>query len=502
MTSEAPLLSLRQIVKDFGDLRANDRVDFEVARGEIHALLGENGAGKTTLMNIAAGRYRSTSGEIAIKGRSATIKSPRDAIALGVGMVHQQFHLVERLTVAQNVTLGWHTPQWLLRPKVIEAETRIVAERFGFDIDPSRLVWQLSVGERQRVELLKALYRDAVLLILDEPTAVLAPQDADLLFLGLRRVVNQGRGVVLITHRLNEVLRYADRVTVLRRGRRVATMPLAGVSADDLALWMIGDALPTGVEREPVDSGDVVLNLRGVEARDAHGRVALDSIDLIVRAGEIVGIAGVAGNGQSPLAEAIAGLRPVTRGRVELNGADVTHATVRQRIDRGLAFCPEERAVGAALELPILSNLIAKSYRKPPIGGRMLLDRGAARRRATQLVEDFDIRGAAIDAPMSALSGGNAQKVVLAREFSTEPHVIVASHPTRGLDIAAAGSMRRLLADRRREGCGVLLIGEDLDELIEMSDRLIVLSRGRITGEFSSDDVDPQRLGIAMAGGR
>jgi general nucleoside transport system ATP-binding protein len=501
MTPEAPLLSLRQIVKDFGDLRANDRVDFDVARGEIHALLGENGAGKTTLMNIAAGLYRPTEGEIAIKGRPAALRSPRDAIALGVGMVHQHFHLVDRLTVAQNVTLGWHTPRWLLRSKAIEAETRTVAEDFGFEIDPSRPVWQLSLGERQRVEILKALYRDADLLILDEPTAVLAPPEADRLFAGLRRVVDEGRGVVLITHRLDEVTRYADRVTVLRRGRRVTTVPRAEVSASALAVWMIGDVLPTRVERPPVDGGDVVLNLRDVEVLDIYGRMALDSIDLRLRAGEIVGIAGVAGNGQSALAEVIAGLRPVSRGRVELNGADVTHASVRHRIDKGLAFCPEERTVSAAMDLPILANLIAKSYRKPPIGRRMLMDRAAARRCATRLVEEFDIRGAAIDAPMSALSGGNAQKVVLAREFSTDPRVIVASHPTRGLDIAAAESTRKLVADRRRAGCGVLFISEDLDELLEMSDRLVVLSRGRISAEFSSDNVDAQGLGIAMAGG-
>jgi simple sugar transport system ATP-binding protein len=502
MSIGPPLLLLKQIVKTFGDTRANDHVDFDLQRGEIHALLGENGAGKTTLMNIVAGLYKPTSGEVVIRGRSVRIRSPRDAIAHGVGMVHQHFQLVDRLTVAENLTLGWHVPRWALRRQRLETEANRIADTFGIHVEPGRPVWQLSVGEQQRVEILKALYREAEILILDEPTPVLTPQEGDQLFASLRRMAEDGRGVVLITHRLDEVMRHADRVTVLRRGRNVGTLAGSAASADHLAQLMIGDALSERVRGTRTAPRETLLRLQGVQALDDRGHRALRGIELEVRAGEIVGIAGVAGNGQAALAEVIAGLRPLSHGRVILCGRDVSNASVRKRFESGLAFCPEDRIRhGVAMDLPILENLVARIYRRAPIGRRVRLDGRAARRRALGLMADFDIRGAPVDAPMHTLSGGNAQKVLLARELSADPRLIVATHPTRGLDVGAADATRRLLVSRRDAGCGVLLISEDLDELMEISDRLIVLAKGRVTGEFPGGEVDAGELGLAMAAG-
>jgi simple sugar transport system ATP-binding protein len=499
MSTAPPLVELRRIVKEFpGGIRANDGVDFELRPGEVHALLGENGAGKTTLMNVLSGLVRHDEGAIAIGGEVVELRSPRDAIDRGIGMVHQHFRLVDRFTAAENVTLGWHTPRHLIRPRELEREIARLSENYRMRVDPGRPVWQLSVGEQQRVEILKNLYRGATVLILDEPTAVLTPQEAVLLFESLRGMAGEGRGVVFITHKLEEVMSVADRVTVLRRGRHIATVAKAETSEAELARLMIGRDLPRPAEPTPREPGEVVLRLEAVEADDDRGLPALSGIELEVREGEILGIAGVAGNGQRALAEVVVGLRPVRAGRVLFGGEDISRWSVARRIDAGIGYCPEDRLrFGVAPALSIQDNLIAKSYDK---SGGFMLDLRGARRHAEELAERFDIRTSDLDAPVASLSGGNLQKVVLAREISADPRLLVAAQPTRGLDLGAAEATRRLLLEQRDAGRAVLVISEELDELLVLSDRIAVIYEGRITGTFPAHRADEEQLGLLMAG--
>jgi general nucleoside transport system ATP-binding protein len=501
MSSPPPLVALRGVVKDFPGVRANDEVDFDLAPGEIHALLGENGAGKTTLMNILAGLYRPDAGDIRILGEEVRFRSPRDAIERGVGMVHQHFRLVERFTVAENVTLGWHTPRGLIRHRPLEREIATLSESYGVRVQPERPVWQLSVGEQQRVEILKNLYRGARILILDEPTAVLAPQEASSLFESLRWMAADGRGIVFISHKLDEVMQVADRITVLRRGRNVATVEKAETSERELARLMMGRDLAQTRTPPGRSLGETILELASVDADDDRGLQALRGVDLAIQAGEILGLAGVAGNGQRELAEVIVGLRPVSAGRVLVRGADATRWSVSRRIGAGVGYSPEDRLRdGLAPSLSVAENLMAKSYRTAPIGGRLLVSRRQARRHAAELVRRFDIRGAELDAPASSLSGGNLQKLLLARELSADPWVLVAAQPTRGLDLGAAEAARRFLVGLREAGKAVLLISEDLDELFALCDRIAVLYAGRIMGAFSTSEADEERIGLLMAG--
>jgi ABC-type uncharacterized transport system ATPase subunit len=502
MSTALPLVDLRQILKEFpGGIRANDGVDFELRAGEVHALLGENGAGKTTLMNVLSGLVHPDGGTIAISGEVVELRSPRDAIDRGIGMVHQHFRLVDRFTAAENVTLGWHTPRTLIRPRELEHEIARLSEEYRMRVDPRRPVWQLSVGEQQRVEILKNLYRGAGVLILDEPTAVLTPQEAAQLFESLRGMAAEGRGVVFITHKLEEVMSVADRVTVLRRGRHVATVEKAKTSEAELARLMIGRDLPRPPEPAPREPGEAVLRLEAVEADDDRGLPALSGIDLEIREGEILGMAGVAGNGQVALAEVVVGLRPVRAGRVLFGGEDVSRWPVARRIDAGIGYCPEDRLrFGVAPALSIQDNLIAKSYDKAPVGARFILDLRGARRHAEALAERFDIRANDLDAPVASLSGGNLQKVVLAREISADPRLLVAAQPTRGLDLGAAEATRRLLLEQRDAGRAVLVISEELDELLELSDRIAVIYEGRIMGTFPAHRADEEEIGLLMAG--
>jgi simple sugar transport system ATP-binding protein len=500
-SSAPPLVALRGVVKDFPGIRANDGVDFDLWAGEIHALLGENGAGKTTLMNILAGLYRPDGGEMMVRGEEVRFRSPRDAIERGVGMVHQHFRLVERFTVAENVTLGWHTPRGIIRRRPLEREIAALSESYHVRVHPERVVWQLSVGEQQRVEILKNVYRGASILILDEPTAVLAPQEAASLFASLRAMAEDGRGIVFISHKLDEVMQVADRITVLRRGRNVATVARADTSERELARLMMGrDQVPVRTDPgQPIE--ERILELSGVEADDDRGLRALRGIDLAIHAGEILGLAGVAGNGQRELAEAIVGLRPVRAGRILVRGADVTGWSVGRRIEAGVGYSPEDRVRdGVAPSLSVAENLTAKSYRTAPIGGRLFVRRRLARHRAAELIREFDIRGAELDAPASSLSGGNLQKLLLARELAAEPWVLVAAQPTRGLDLGAADAARRFLIGVREAGRAVLLISEDLDELLALSDRVAVIYSGRILGTFPASGADEERIGLLMAG--
>jgi ABC-type uncharacterized transport system ATPase subunit len=501
MSERPPLVELRGIVKEFPGVRANDGVDFDLRPGEVHALLGENGAGKTTLMNVLAGLLHPDAGSIAIEGDVVDLRSPKDAIDRGIGMVHQHFRLVDRFTAAENVTLGWHTPRTLIHPRELEREIARLAEDYRMRVDPGRPIWQLSVGEQQRVEILKNLYRGANVLVLDEPTAVLTPQEAVQLFESLRGMAGEGRGIVFISHKLEEVMSVADRVTVLRRGRHIATVDKGDTSEAELARLMIGRDLPRPAEPVPREPGAAVLRLEGVEADDERGLPALSGIDLEVREGEIVGVAGVAGNGQRALAEVVVGLRDVRAGRVLFEGTDISRWGIRRRIEAGIGYCPEDRLRhGVAPSLSVQDNLIAKSYGKHDVAGGFMLDVGAVRAHARALAERFDIRGADLDAPVSSLSGGNLQKVVLAREISANPRLLVAAQPTRGLDLGAAEAMRTLLLEQRDAGRAVLVISEELDELLALSDRIAVVYEGRIMGTFPAHRADEEEIGLLMAG--
>jgi simple sugar transport system ATP-binding protein len=501
MKAEQPLVSLRGIVKEFPGVRANDGVDFELKGGEIHALLGENGAGKTTLMNVLAGLVRPDAGSIEILGDPSPVRSPRAAIDRGVGMVHQHFRLVDRFTVAENVTLGWHEPKAILRKAQLEREISGLSETYGMPVQADRPVWHLSVGEQQRVEILKNLYRGARVLILDEPTAVLTPQESLGLFESLRRMSEEGRGIVFISHKLDEVMAVADRITVLRRGHNVATVAKSQTTQGELARMMIGQDLPQAAAPEDREAGAPVLVLEGVEAPDDRGLPALGGVDLEVRAGEILGLAGVAGNGQLVLAEVVVGLRSLSGGRVLFEGRDISRWSIPRRIAAGIGYCPENRMRhGVAPALSIAENLIAKSYRSAPVAGRFFLNRRGSRRAAAELAKRFDIRAADLDAPVASLSGGNVQKVLLAREISADPRLLIAAQPTRGLDVGAAEATRRLLIEQRDAGRAVLAISEDLDELIRISDRVAVIYEGRIMGTFPAHEANEEQIGLLMAG--
>jgi simple sugar transport system ATP-binding protein len=500
-----PALALRGIVKRFPGVLANDRVDLEVDPGEVHALLGENGAGKSTIANVITGLYRPDAGEMRMHGRRVEFHSPRDALEAGIFMVHQHFRLVPAFTAAENVVLGFapgRERRVRLDRGAIEREVAEVAERYGLGVDPGARAWQLSVGEQQRVEILKALYRDARVLILDEPTAVLTPQESDGLFAALRRMTGEGKTVIFVTHKLNEVMAVADRATVLRAGRSLGTVRTADTSPAELAQLMVGrEVLFERREREGPVGDDIVLALDGVGAEGDRGVPALHDVSLTVRAGEIVGVAGVAGNGQRELAEVIAGTRPRTAGTVAVGGRELPSGDSRAPITAGLGHVPEDRMhTGLAPSLSIAENLALRSYRRPPMERASFLRRSRIREHAEEVIAQSDIRAPGPNTPARLLSGGNAQKVILARELGGSPTALVVAAPTRGLDVGATESVRALLATVAREGAGVLLISEDLDELLMLADRIAVMYAGRIVGELDANATDKGQLGLLMAG--
>jgi simple sugar transport system ATP-binding protein len=499
---EVPAVELRGIVKRFPGVVANDGVDFRLARGEVHALLGENGAGKSTLMNILDGLYQPDAGEIRIDGVPVAFRSPRDAIAAGLGMVHQHFTLVESMSVTENILIGLERPRFRLDLAHKEAEIAALAETNGLRVDPGAKVWQLSVGERQRVEILKVLYRGARVLIMDEPTAVLAPQEIEDLFTTLRSMTAAGRSIVFISHKLGEVLAIADTVTVMRRGRVTAKgLPAAGMTKPQLAQLMVGREVLETLERTWLPPGEVVLSIENVDAENDKGLPALRGISLEVRSGEIVGIAAVAGNGQSELAEVVSGLRPC-RGRIVVGGDDIANRPVRKVLQHGVAHVPEDRTgVGTAPNLSIVDNLIMKRYREKPIAHGWSIDMGAARTTATELKESYEISAPSIDTEARLLSGGNIQRLILAREIESAPRLMIAVQPTRGLDVGAVESAHRLLMERRGAGAAILLISEDLDEVLSLSDRIAVLFEGRIVGMEDAQSADVNRIGLLMTGG-
>ena len=491
---------MRDICKRFAGVVANDHVNLEVRVGEVHALLGENGAGKSTMMNILSGLYRADAGEIFIHGRRVDIRSPRTAIELGIGMVHQHFMLVEMHTVAENITLGLNKPRFLLNLRQIEREIGQISERYGLQVDPRAYIWQLSVGEQQRVEILKMLYRGVDILILDEPTAVLTPQEADELFATLRQMASEGRSVIFISHKLDEVMRIADRITVLRGGKVAATLDRAGTDKRELARLMVGREVLFSLAKTPFRPGEVVLEVRNVSARSDRGTPALKDVSFNIRRGEILGIAGVAGNGQRELAEVITGLRKVTRGEIIIRNQNMTNTSPRKVIDERVSHVPEDRlGTGLIPNLPVSDNAILKGYLRPPLSRGPFLDRVSIRNFVQTLIDSFDVATPSQDIPIKLLSGGNLQKTLLAREISVGPDLMVAVHPTRGLDVGATEFVQRTLLKQRDEGLAILLISEDLDELLALSDRIAVMYAGQIRAIVDAAEADIAEIGLMMA---
>jgi len=501
MNDTALAVEMRGIVKRFPGVVANDHVDFDLRVGEVHALLGENGAGKSTLMNILAGLYGADAGITRVRGEQVEFHSPRDAIGVGLGMIHQHFTLVDSLSVTENILLGLEEPRfWMDLPR-FQAKVGALAEETGLAVDPAAKVWQLSVGEQQRVEILKMLYRGANVLIMDEPTAVLAPQEIDELFETVRGMTAAGASVVFISHKLDEVLRIADRVTVMRRGVVTAAgVPAAGKTKRDLSQLMVGRELLETLDKEELPVGEVVLELRDVRAISDRGITALDGVNLTIRSGEIIGLAGVAGNGQSELAEVITGLRPCT-GQILVNGRDLANRPVSEAIDAGVAHVPEDRTgIGSAPNLSLTDNLIMKSYRSEPIAHGWTIDASVARVQAQGLKDAYEVAAPSIDTEARLLSGGNLQRLILAREISSEPGLMVAVQPTRGLDVGAIETVHTLLLRQRAAGAAVLLISEDLDEILMLADRVAVIYEGRISDPVVAAEADIENLGLLMTG--
>jgi ABC-type uncharacterized transport system ATPase subunit len=498
---ESPAIAARGITKRFPGVVANDAVEFEASRGEVHALLGENGAGKTTLSHVLTGLYRPDEGHVELRGAPVWFGSPRDALDAGVCMVHQHFRLVTPFTVAENVVLGDRRGEgrrFRIDPRRVERGVRELGERYGLEVDPRARIWQLSVGEQQRVEILKALYQGAGVLILDEPTAVLTPQEAETLFSTLRQMAAEGRTVIFISHKLHEVTAVSDRVTVLRGGRTLGTVATADSTPRTLTALMVGHDVET-VEREAHPAaGEPVLELRDVWAAGDRGTDAVRGVSLTVHAGEIVALAGVAGNGQRELAETVTGLRPHTRGAIAVAGRELRGGDARAAIQAGVAYVPEDRlGTGVAPSQPVALNLALKSYRHESIGPLLRLRR--LYRSAVELIARYDIRGSGPATPAGELSGGNLQKVVLAREFSSLPRVLVAASPTRGLDVAAIQFVYTQLVEAAASGVGMLLISEDLNEILALNDRVVVMYEGELTAVDDPSDVE--EIGLRMAGG-
>ncbi len=502
MTNRNHFVEMRGIVKRFPGVLANDRVDFTVLEGEVHALLGENGAGKSTLMNILSGLYRPDDGEIRLQGSPVNLGSPREAIRHGIGMIHQHFMLVPSHTVAENVMLGLDGLGFLLEPRKIETRVRDLSQRYGMRVEPDARIWQLSVGEQQRVEVLKMLYRGAKLLIMDEPTAVLTPQEVDELFVTLREMTRSGHTIIFISHKLDEVMAIADRITVLRRGRVEASELLASeVNKKELARLMVGREVLFRIDKGPSKPGEAALEVKRVSALDDKGLLALKEISLEVRQGEILGIAGVAGNGQRELAETICGLRPAAGGEIRVHGKDVSNASPRRVLEEQVTYIPEDRVgVGSVPNMNVAENLALRNYRQEPVGSGWRINRFAMRQQAERLVNEFGIVTPSVETASRLLSGGNLQKLILAREISGSPKVVIAMHPTRGLDIGATEAIRQMLIRERDDGAAVLLVSEDLDEILSLADRVAVIYEGQIMGVVDTGQADIEDLGLMMAG--
>lgn len=494
-------VELRNITKHFPGVRANDHVSFDVRAGEIHALLGENGAGKSTLMKILYGLYQADEGEILINDSPAKIKSPLDAMHQGIGMVHQHFQLVPPFTVAENIALGLRsTREPMLDLDTVSARLRDISARYGLVVDPRALVWQLAVGQQQRVEILKALYRDAALVILDEPTAVLVPQEVDDLFVTLRKLTATGHALIFISHKLHEVMAISDRVTVLRDGRVVGSVKTQDTNKQELARMMVGREVSTAWTKPARQTDEVILRIQNLGALDDKGLPAVKGLSLEVRAGEIVCVAGVSGNGQRELAETIVGLRPATGGSLTIGGKNVTGFSPAAIIAQQVAFIPEERmTMGVIRDFTVQENVILETHADPPLSRNTFFDFAEIKSLSTRLVREYDVKTPTLDTPVKALSGGNIQKLILARELSRQPKLLIAAQPTRGVDVGATEYIHQRLVEQRNAGTAILLISEDLDEVLALADRIAVMYEGEIVG-IVSPQTRVEDLGLMMAG--
>jgi ABC-type uncharacterized transport system ATPase subunit len=496
MDTQSFAVEMQGITKRFPGVLANKEIDFHIRPGEIHALLGENGAGKSTLMNVLTGIYRPDEGSIYINGQGVDFRSPKDAIDRGIGMVHQHFMLVPTQTVTENILLGLDQPRFRLNLSHYHEVIAGIGHKYGLNVDPGAKIWQISVGEQQRVEILKMLYRGATVLIMDEPTAVLAPQEIDDLFNTLRSMASEGKSIIFISHKLDEVISVADRITVLRKGEvSAADLPVSETNKQELAQLMVGRKVLFKLEKSEKRAGEVVLEVKDLQADNDKGLPALRGVSINVRSGEIVGMAGVAGNGQAELAEVITGLRPATGGSVRFHGEVIAGGagsgngakSVRKIIDLGVSHIPEDRThVGTSPNLSISDNLIMKGYRDPPVSKGWSIDRDAAAKNAEKLREEYDIMVPSIETHARLLSGGNLQRLILAREISSAPKLMIAMQPTRGLDVGAIEGVQRLILEQRDQGAAIVLVSEELEELIALSDRIYVIYEGEIMGEIQS----------------
>ncbi|HET0823173.1 TPA: ABC transporter ATP-binding protein [Streptococcus pneumoniae] len=497
------VIEMRDITKVFGEFVANDKINLHLRKGEIHALLGENGAGKSTLMNMLAGLLEPTSGEIAVNGQVVNLDSPSKAASLGIGMVHQHFMLVEAFTVAENIILGSElTKNGVLDIAGASKEIKALSERYGLAVDPSAKVADISVGSQQRVEILKTLYRGADILIFDEPTAVLTPSEIDELMAIMKNLVKEGKSIILITHKLDEIRAVSDRVTVIRRGKSIETVEIAGATNADLAEMMVGRSVSFKTEKQASKPKEVVLSIKDLVVNENRGVPAVKNLSLDVRAGEIVGIAGIDGNGQSELIQAITGLRKVESGSIELKGDSIVGLHPRQITELSVGHVPEDRhRDGLILEMMISENIALQTYYKEPHSKNGILNYSNITSYAKKLMEEFDVRAASELVPAAALSGGNQQKAIIAREIDRDPDLLIVSQPTRGLDVGAIEYIHKRLIEERDNGKAVLVVSFELDEILNVSDRIAVIHDGKIQGIVSPETTNKQELGVLMAGG-
>lgn len=498
------ILEMKQIGKKFSGVYANEAVDLSVKKGEIHALLGENGAGKTTLMNILFGIYAADEGEIFWKGEKVQFHSPKDAIAEGIGMVHQHFSLVNKMTVLDNVILGLGKQGVFLDRKGAKRKLEELAEKYGLSVDPDAKISELSVGQQQRVEILKALYRNVELLILDEPTGVLTPQETEQFFEVLRKLKREGYAVIIITHRMSEIMSISDRVTILRDGRKITDLVTKETNPTELSNYMIGRQLDYDFEVKETGQKETALLLQNVTVRKSHKKPALDRINLKVYKGEILGIAGVDGNGQKELAEVIAGIRKMTEGNLTFYGEEIAAKNIKERFDRGISYISDDRHQdGLVLDMNVEENLILRQYDRRPYLKGGIFQRNVIRENAAKAIEKYRIKTSgtsAGDTQVKLMSGGNQQKIVLAREITEQSKLIIASQPTRGLDIGATQFVRQVLMEQRNEGKSVILISADLEEIMQLSDRVAVMFGGKIVGILKKEEAEMEKIGLLMGG--
>ena len=505
MDPNTVVVEMKDIVKKFGDFTANDHINLTVHKGEVHAILGENGAGKSTLMNVLYGLYKPTSGTVKVDGKEVNMSSANDAIAVGIGMVHQHFMLIQPFTVTENIVLGVEPQKGLMvdnataRQKVVE-----LSEKYGMQIDPDAKIEDISVGMQQRVEILKVLYRGANTLILDEPTASLTPQEIDELMNIIRSLTKDGKSVILITHKLKEITACSDYCTIIRQGKYIDTVKVSEVNENDLAAMMVGRDVNFKVEKKEQKPGEVALEVKNLRAKDYRGVDVLDDFDITVRKGEIVGLAGVDGNGQMELVEIITGLRKADSGTITMNGEDILNKTPKEIFEKGVSSIPQDRQKhGLILDFSIEDNLILQHFEEEPFSKNFILNRKAIRENATELMEKFDVRPRGTEGkPAGNLSGGNQQKVIIAREVTNDKDLLIAVNPTRGLDVGAIEFVHKYLVEQRNKGRAVLLVSFELDEIMSLSDHIDVIFEGKITGRVDGKDADEKELGYMMAGGK